>query len=77
MEQKMRVVDRISNAIHAERLAWKRRVSEPGDDLETALARASLMAIKDLPEIVGMRYEAGEYSRQNIEAFAEDALTAD
>ncbi len=43
--------------------------------LASALAQAAIKAMRVLPEDPGPRYTAGEYSRRNIAAMIDDALS--
>lgn len=55
-----------------------RDAANPGGELDNLrlreAVRAVLVAIRELPEQPGPRYEAGDYSRRNQESMVDDAL---
>jgi hypothetical protein len=61
-----RLLDKVQNYIISAR--------DSGADSWT-MGRRVIEIIRDLPEEPGLRYTAGEYSRRNIEAMVDDALS--
>jgi hypothetical protein len=63
------MVERVAAAILAEQQNNKSAFPSNLD-----LARAAIVAMRELPENPGPRYTAGEYSRRTQEAMVDDAL---